>query len=123
MSERIQRKRTAGWRAPEGAKYVGRGTRFGNPWKIEKAGDHWNVTWSGVARYEPPNGAYTVPCAYESTARQEAVRYYREHLRAHPDLVETARRMLAGHDLMCWCRPGQDCHADVLLAVAAGESL
>lgn len=28
---RIQRRRTAGWRMPEGAVYVGRPTRWGNP--------------------------------------------------------------------------------------------
>lgn len=28
---RIQRKRTKGWRMPEGAVYVGRPTRWGNP--------------------------------------------------------------------------------------------
>ena len=31
--KRIQRKRTAGWRMPEGAVYVGRPTRFGNPFR------------------------------------------------------------------------------------------
>lgn len=29
---RIQRKRTKGWRMPEGAVYVGRPSLFGNPW-------------------------------------------------------------------------------------------
>jgi hypothetical protein len=42
---RIQRRRTKGWRMPEGAVYVGRPTRWGNPfpWK----GD-W-ITWTAVA--------------------------------------------------------------------------
>jgi Domain of unknown function (DUF4326) len=31
MPKRIQRRRTAGWRMPEGAVYVGRPTRWGNP--------------------------------------------------------------------------------------------
>lgn len=31
MPKRIQRKRTKGWRMPEGAVYVGRPTLFGNP--------------------------------------------------------------------------------------------
>jgi hypothetical protein len=25
---------------------------------------------------------------------------------------------LAGKDLVCWCKPGQPCHADVLLEIA-----
>ena len=32
--KRIQRKRTKGWRMPEGAVYVGRGSRWGNPFKL-----------------------------------------------------------------------------------------
>ena len=32
--KRIQRKRTKGWRMPEGAIYVGRGSRWGNPYRV-----------------------------------------------------------------------------------------
>ena len=31
--KRIQRKRTKGWRMPPGAVYVGRPTKWGNPWR------------------------------------------------------------------------------------------
>ena len=31
---RIQRKRTKGWRMPEGAVYVGRPTKWGNPYPV-----------------------------------------------------------------------------------------
>ena len=31
--QRIQRKRSLGWRMPPNAKYVGRPTRFGNPYE------------------------------------------------------------------------------------------
>ena len=34
MPVRIQRKRTKGWRMPEGAVYVGRPSKWGNPYKI-----------------------------------------------------------------------------------------
>ncbi|PZG14331.1 DUF4326 domain-containing protein [Nonomuraea aridisoli] len=53
--------------------------------------------------------------------RHEVMELYREHLRDHPELVEQARRELAGKDLACWCRPDQECHADVLLSVTAGQ--
>ena len=39
MPKRVQRRRTAGWRAPEGAKYVGRGTRYGNPFAVVRQAD------------------------------------------------------------------------------------
>lgn len=32
--QRIQRKNTKGWHTPQGALYVGRGTRYGNPYLI-----------------------------------------------------------------------------------------
>jgi hypothetical protein len=34
--ERIQRKRTKGWRMPENAVYVGRPTKWGNPYQVGK---------------------------------------------------------------------------------------
>ena len=34
MPKRIQRKRTAGWRMPENTVYVGRPTRWGNPYPV-----------------------------------------------------------------------------------------
>lgn len=46
MPERIQRKRTAGWRMPEDAVYVGRPTRWGNP--FQHRGES-----RGLVRYGP----------------------------------------------------------------------
>jgi hypothetical protein len=37
-----------------------------------------------------------------------------------PNLIEAARRELAGKNLACWCRVGLSCHADVLLEIANG---
>ena len=36
MPKRIQRKRTKGWKMPEGAVYVGRRTKWANPWWISE---------------------------------------------------------------------------------------
>lgn len=36
MPKRIQRRRTAGWRMPENTVYVGRPTKWGNPYKINE---------------------------------------------------------------------------------------
>jgi hypothetical protein len=36
--KRIQRKRTKGWKMPEGAVYVGRPTKWGNRYSIEEYG-------------------------------------------------------------------------------------
>jgi hypothetical protein len=51
-------------------------------------------------------------------ARRIAVTWYRAWLSSQPGLLAAARRQLAGRDLMCWCPPGEPCHADVLLEIA-----
>jgi uncharacterized protein DUF4326 len=37
--KRIQSRRTKGWRMPAGAIYVGRPSRYGNPFKVGRDGD------------------------------------------------------------------------------------
>jgi AAA domain/Domain of unknown function (DUF4326) len=89
---RLQLQRRKGWRLPEGAVRVARPSRWGNPYPVtEKA---------------------------STRAHGEAVDRYRRHLVEHPELVEAARRELAGKDLACWCQPYLPCHADVLLEIA-----
>jgi len=112
--QRIQRKRTKGWRMPEGAVYVGRPSRWGNPFSVEKHG------------------------------RAAALEYFRAYLTGHFELVpkqahreyraaekklygnapgtllpgEIVSIFLRGHDLACWCPLDQPCHGDVLLDFA-----
>lgn len=93
MPKRIQRQRTKGWRMPIGAVYVGRPTKWGNPFKIGTDGTAADC----VAKYlelvtekniwTPPNQA-------------------------------DARNELRGKDLACFCPLDQPCHADVLLRIA-----
>jgi hypothetical protein len=98
---RIQLRRTKGWRLPPGAVKVDRATRWGNPHPVGEPCRH---------------------CAGRVHDRDQAIALYREHLAAHPELVEAARRDLAGKVLACWCRLDQPCHADVLLEVANGAA-
>ena len=95
-SRRFQRSRRKGWRMPDGAVYVGRPTKWGNPHRV------------GWCR----------PCAAVHTP-EEAVLAFREDLEAEKYLSKAnIRRELHGKDLVCWCPPDQACHADVLLEVA-----
>lgn len=89
--ERIQRRRCRGWRMPADAVYVGRPTRWGNPFPVAEHG------------------------------AQEACRLFEEHLRSRPELVAAARDALAGKRLACWCRLDQPCHADVWLRLVCGQ--
>lgn len=71
-----------------GAVYIGRPSRWGNPFKIG------------------PDGT-----------REEVIAKYRDWLAGQPGLMDAARRKLAGKDLVCFCAP-RPCHGDVLLEVA-----
>lgn len=104
---RIQRKRTKGWRMPENAVYVGRPSRWGNPFKVGMALDLWD---SGER-------------VYVRDAAQ-ACELYREHCDWWSGSGASARRVaeqLRGKDLVCWCPLDQPCHADVLLEWANAE--
>lgn len=102
--KRIQRKRTKGWRMPEGAVYVGRPTRWGNPYRIggttEVVAALANVRECGVVR-----------------DAKHAVSLYRRWL-FHQQRAENLIPLLRGRDLACWCKPNDPCHADVLLEIA-----
>ena len=78
---------------PPDAVYVGRPTKWGNPFKV----------------YPHKRGGLF--------AQRIAVESYREYLKEHPELIEAARKELKDKDLVCWCAP-LPCHADVLLETA-----
>lgn len=85
--KRIQRKRTKGWTMPGNTVYVGRPSKWGNPYMIE---------------------------AKTPQAMGRAVAFYRNYITAKGmDFSE-----LRGKNLACWCKPGEPCHADVLLELA-----
>lgn len=106
---RIQRQRTKGWRMPRGAVYVGRPTKWGNPFSVESLAEQY-------------------PTLSVAMCRALAVNEFRYDLRARqvlcPELEypseEEIRAELAGRDLACWCPLDEPCHADVLLELANG---
>ncbi|MEU6016905.1 DUF4326 domain-containing protein [Streptomyces sp. NPDC047515] len=117
MPTRIQRRRTRGWRAPEGAIYVGRPTLYGNPFQIAHVGKDWLVFVDAAIGV---TGRIVATVSSEREARQAAVDEFRAMLRT-PGGGEQADFFAAnlhGRDLMCWCPAGMPCHADVLLALA-----
>lgn len=107
--KRIQRKRTKGWRMPEGAVYVGRPTIWGNPWS---AGQLVMIDWPDLA---VGDGSRVVRELVATP--QLAVELYR--IAFTPDAREACTE-LAGRDLACWCPLDRPCHADVLLELANG---
>lgn len=114
--KRIQSSRLKGWRKPEAAVYVGRPSKWGNPFVVCDFSGTWMVG------KEDPSGIFGLPKVFtgnfatEADATKEACRCYRATLSGA--LAELARRTLRGKDLACWCPVDQPCHADVLLEIA-----
>ena len=103
MPIRIQRKRTKGWKMPEGAVYVTRPGRWGNPFIISPKARPGNRSGSGY---------FCVPTV------EDAVICFREMMSLSPERIRDAKAELRGKDLACWCSLDQPCHADILLEIA-----
>ena len=87
---RVQRKRSAGYKMPEDVVYVGRPTKWGNPYRPEEC----------------------------STAEQGAVECFRILVESEPETIADIQRELRGKRLACWCSLDKPCHADVLAEIA-----
>jgi len=112
---RIRRLRTKGWRMPEGAVYVGRPTKWGNPWKAEPVdGVGWCCT--------DTRKDLIIQARDAANAHDLAVSHYRAWIREQPGLVDATRAELRGKPLCCYCPTHLACHADVLLELANGEA-
>lgn len=114
---RIQRRRTAGWKMPEGCVYVGRPGPFGNPFHVGQDGSHEECV---ALHRDWLSGALTDSEIERRFA--QPVAGWLINMR-HPQLGAILR-VLPGKDLACWCalvyadgRP-VPCHADVLLEIS-----
>ena len=99
---RVQRRRTKGWRMPDSTIYVGRPTKWGNPFAV---------------------GSMKNPLGIKVVDLRHAFVLYRSLASDNPKLVAAAQAELRGRNLACWC-PVEvyvmdgHCHADVLLEIA-----
>ena len=117
MPKRIQRKRTKGWRMPEGAIYVGRPTKWGNPYRATKGpGGLW---FANHADNKNTNRLGWGPVADKEKAIKLAVNLFRGYAALQALLNKEWLDSLRAHDLACWCPLDQLCHADVLLELLA----
>lgn len=117
---------------PPGAVYVGRPSKWGNPWRIVVE-RHRGQTWHHVrhATEDRRIGSFVVPEYARRTATRQ---FYSDLINDRlPYTVNDVERELAGHHLACWCPPaallrgggrdwlGLQCHGDVLLEIANGD--
>ncbi len=134
---RIQRKRTRGWKMPLNTVYVGRPTRWGNPWRV------------GDSMYDPNDPRADKETGFRKCETvADTVEAFRRcvdkdlnapsYLRTEDSILEISggysndihvhrpsiQKFLRGKNLACWCPLYDDegkpvpCHADVLLALA-----
>lgn len=101
--KRIQRKRTRGWKMPPNTVYVGRPTRWGNPFIIGE---------------QHPFYEHTYPMSREKCVELFGLFLRGKWLRLESIDVDDVKKELRGKNLACWCKIGEPCHADVLLEIA-----
>ena len=134
--QRIQRKRSKGWKMPEGAVYVGRPTLLGNPFRVIRSTccptvdvvDDNGMTYVIDHEWSHANGWSDLnrPGAWK-WAQGEAVRLFSADLTywwggrlLNDERLRDAVNAIRGKDLACWRPLDQPCHADVLLEIANG---
>lgn len=117
--QRIQRSRAPGWRKPENAVYVGRGSIWGNPFIV---GAPCGIFPKGMGfRGEAET---LIP----ALSLDQCIEFYCSLIDGHlkPEMYPDGRAFrdlirhrsvseLRGKDLMCWCPLDRACHADELL--------
>jgi len=103
--KRIQRKRTKDWRMPPNTVYVGRPSKWGNPFTGPDAVDKYRKA--------------VFDDTYSSSIEREWIDaggscfmlMNLQHKNPHT-LIE-----LRGKNLACWCPMDKPCHADILLEI------
>lgn len=104
MPERIQLRRTKGWRLPPNTIRVARPSEWGNPFIV---------------------GGIDHKTSERIADRAHAVRLFEQRWFGVTLwgvlMADLAADELRGFNLACWCPLGQPCHADVLLRVANAQ--
>ena len=95
--QRVQLKRSAGWKMPANTVKVDRTTRWGNPFTPAECG---SVAAAVAQHGRWMRGEIAAPGG------------------AEPPSAAAIRGALAGRNLACWCPQPGPCHADLLLQIA-----
>lgn len=97
---RVQRKRSKGWKMPENTVYVGRPTKWGNPYIVGETIKGTNI----VTTHEIAVKRYKI--AFQGLSGM-----------AKKEIIDTLR----GKNLACFCSLDKPCHADFLLEIVNAE--
>ena len=125
--KRIQRKRTKGWKMPDNTFYVGRPTKWGNPFKL--VGDIIYID-AGYRRKTLDRWVF-----FETGNIHRIIHLYwsmvtKRNIKGDSDIIHWKDRFkeldlseLQGKDLACFCPLDKPCHADVLIELCQKEEL
>ena len=128
--KRIQRRRVKGWKMPRNTTYVGRGSKWGNPFKLMgdmiyvDAGHRRKILSKWVLFYQ--DGGHTI--------EEVVALYYNMIINNYKGEVEPEIKqkftwireniqLLKGKNLACWCSNKSCCHGDVLLDLVSRNVL
>ncbi|TDH57531.1 DUF4326 domain-containing protein [Mycobacterium eburneum] len=112
MPERIQLRRTKGWRKPAGAIVVARPGKWGNPFTVDGAIE------TGYATTEADAREFVVDVFRDWLTRGQQSDWWFLNGAGQHAWMTAHLGDLRGRDLACWCPLDRPCHADVLLELA-----
>lgn len=120
MPIRVQRQRTKGWKMPPGVVYVGRPTKWGNPFghlqrfsSLEDSLIAYRMACEGIWDPSKLKNVGDGPFRIAHGDWQEFQKRFKGY---GPTFSIQAE--LRGKDLACWCKIGAPCHADILIEIA-----
>lgn len=138
--ERIQRKRTKGYKMPPNAVYVGRPTKLGNPFFVRDGLVHfqlnrytskikwwdnryyhgllpmWSLIDNDVINKNIVN-LYRRWLNGETKFGEEPSTWLPEAMIKPPPTKEEIIQFINGRDVACWCSLDKPCHVDVILEI------
>jgi len=103
--KRIQRERVKGWKMPPNTVYVGRPTKWGNPFKGKDA----------VEKYKNAISVFPAPDSVYKDWTNHNGKIWILNTLLYKDKKYLAE--LRGKNLACWCALDKPCHADILLKI------
>lgn len=121
--KRIQRKRTKGFKLPPNTIYVGRPSKWGNPFKVGCIMNYMDILhfmdFKDVKKYFQVKGQTVNAIAKKPLDIEDSMYLYKKY--KFNVTEETKKKLLTqlkGKNLACWCPMDKPCHADILLKLA-----
>jgi hypothetical protein len=112
--QRIQRKRTKGWKMPPNTVCVTRPGNHGNPFKVggwfKMGNGNYGFTW--LQRFDEVDADIYGFTLIKTKA--QAVQWYRRYRELYP-FTNAETEALRGRNIACFCPLTDPCHGDVIL--------